>query len=63
MQVWVMTGSTESGDDYGPYVFADKPSEAQMQELLKRDMPFEFEDADGPWGYCNTPRLFETEVR
>ncbi len=47
-KVWVLTGKSESGDDFGPYVFAVKPSPEKMSELC-HDADGS-EDKDGP-GY------------
>ena len=52
INVWVVTGNTESGDDFGPEVFTKKPSAAVLKKLV-----FEFdgdeEIADGP-GYAGS---------
>lgn len=31
--VWVLTGHSESGDDYGPFVFAKKPFKKKLKEI------------------------------
>jgi hypothetical protein len=31
--VWVLTGHSESGDDYGPRVFRKKPSQKKLSEI------------------------------
>lgn len=33
MKVWVVSGHSESGDDYGPYVFSKKPSKKALRDL------------------------------
>lgn len=32
--VWVVTGHSESGDDYGPEVYAQKPSDKTLKALV-----------------------------
>ena len=49
MKVWILIVSSESGDDYGPYLFKDKPSSKKVEEFLREECPDEFpEDEDGP---------------
>ncbi|QIV65938.1 hypothetical protein Cp1R7AA1_169 [Mesorhizobium phage Cp1R7A-A1] len=43
MQVWVTTGSTESGDDIGPYVWAFEPTGAEVESRLRAALPEEYE--------------------
>ena len=31
--VWIVTGHSESGDDFGPLVFWDKPTESELEEI------------------------------
>ena len=45
--VWVVTGKSESGDDYGPWVFKTKPSQKRLKKLLREEAPGEWEE-DGP---------------
>ena len=35
--VYVVTGKSESGDDYGPYVFDGPPSEEQLRRICESD--------------------------
>ena len=34
-KVWVVTGQSESGDDYGPEVYLEKPSEKILKNLVE----------------------------
>jgi hypothetical protein len=43
MRVWVLVGRTESGDDVGPYVWANEPSHFEILDVLRQDWPDEFE--------------------
>lgn len=54
MKVWVVTGRSESGDDYGPWVYSSKPSEKFLKQMLKENFPDEFDD-DGCLIYLNKP--------
>lgn len=42
-KVWIVTGESESGDKYGPYVFAKKPTQKQLKQFCEAD------NADGEW--------------
>ncbi len=51
-EVVVVTGHSESGDDYGPWVFDRKPSDEFMKAFLKEYAAGEWEDdEDGPGHY------------
>lgn len=51
MKVWVVVGKSESGDDFGPYVFSKKPTAKQIKKLcLDADSD---EELDGP-GYAGS---------
>ena len=51
-EVVVVTGHSESGDDYGPWVFTKKPSDEFMKAFLKEYAAGDFEDdEDGPGDY------------
>jgi hypothetical protein len=43
-KVVVVTGRSESGDDYGPWVFDKRPSEKFMEAFLREYSPCEFLD-------------------
>ncbi len=46
MKVWVVTGESESSDNYGPFVLSKKPTKAKLKEICKQcDWP---EDEGGP---------------
>lgn len=49
-EVWVVTGKSESSDDYGPFVFKTKPSAAKLKELIWEEMDGG-DDGDGPGSY------------
>lgn len=55
MKVFVVTGMTESGDDLEPLVFAEKPSDDQIQEELKDILGEEYE-------YVSWTRVTETTL-
>ena len=66
-KVWVFIGLTESGDEVGPYVFSTEPSIWQLQEILKRDWPSEFDIDEEDWidphfGYIGMHRLSEERI-
>lgn len=47
--VWVAYGTTESGDDWGPYVwFKYEPTREEIEKVLREDWPGEFEDEEEP---------------
>lgn len=48
--VVVITGKSESGDDYGPWVFDKKPSDKFLKKFLAEVAPGEYPgiDDDGP---------------
>lgn len=47
-KVWVITADSESGDDYGPYLFSKKPSKKDEEEIVKL---LDYEDGNGPGDY------------
>lgn len=47
--VWIVTGKSESGDDYGVYVFGKKPTERQLKDICENDAG----EWDGP-GYLGS---------
>lgn len=48
MKVWILTAKSESGDDYGPWVFRKPPTNAEITKFLLKRVPSEFEGGDGP---------------
>lgn len=48
--VCVITGHSESGDDYGPWVFDKKPSDEFLKKILAEYAPGEYppNEDDGP---------------
>ena len=43
MEVWVLTGHTESGDPIGPYVFNRRPNDQEAYDTVAEDFPLEVE--------------------
>jgi hypothetical protein len=43
MKIFILTGSTESGDDIGPYAWLEKPTVAMINDVFLRDIPEEVE--------------------
>lgn len=39
MNVWLLQACTEEGDEYGPWVFARKPSERAVERVLELEAP------------------------
>lgn len=70
--VWVVTAKSESGDEYGPWIFAHKPTDEELFQVSKERCPGEFEDfsdneeePDGPgsWGsYLHVSKPAKVEV-
>lgn len=46
-KIWVLTASSESGDDYGPWLFDFKPTDRELEMFLREEAPGEWED-EGP---------------
>lgn len=64
-KVWVVTAKSESGDDYGPWVFSSRPTEATLKKLV-RAQGEDGEDCDGPGvfgSYLHLSKPVEVEVR
>ncbi len=68
--VWCVLGHSESGDDYGPWLFNKKPTPEQLEALLKEECAGEFEEEEdgtyeGPGdfgGYVHLTGPFETSI-
>lgn len=64
--VWVIFMKSESGDNYGPYVFDKEPTDDQLKDFLKEHCPGDFDDdEDGPGvfgSYLHIEESFQTEV-
>ena len=54
MQIWVTTGTTESGDAIGPYVWAFEPTRDEVERRLRADYPEEYEEV-GFVNFTTTP--------
>jgi hypothetical protein len=70
--VWVVTAKSESSDDYGPWVFAKKPTDEELKAFCEKECPGEFEccdgedemDGPGEWGsYLHISGPVKLEVR
>lgn len=52
--IFVVTGETESGDKYGPFVFVKKPTDKQLKAFWRKYCPEEFDlssgEGGGTWG-------------
>lgn len=59
MKIFVVTGSSESGDDYGPEVFKKKPTEEQLKSFVKSCEGVI--DGEGPGVYGSYIHLKVTE--
>jgi len=62
MKIWSVTGESESGDDYGPWLFNKKPTDKQLELMLRTDYDYEFpdaEDGEGPGSYGSYIHLSE----
>lgn len=61
-KVWVVTGHSESGDDYGPVVYVKKPDDKVLKALVGS---WDADDWDGPGDYGSYVHLEieECEVR
>jgi len=62
--VWCVTGHSESGDDYGPWLFDKKPTQKQLKKMLKEDCPNEWDD-EGPGAFGSYVHLkgpFEVSI-
>lgn len=66
-KVWLTWGKSESGDDYGPYVFSKKPTDKQLERFWKSELeggdwiPGD-EPGPGSWGTWVHVRSDEAKV-
>jgi hypothetical protein len=58
MKVWVVTGKSESGDDYGPFILSKKPTKAKLKEICRR---CDWDGDDGPGDFGSHTYLTTTE--
>lgn len=53
-KITVVLVKSESGDDYGPYLFSSKPTDKYLEEFLRKECPDEFccegDCGPGTWG-------------
>lgn len=65
-KVWVSWGKSESGDNYGPYVFSEKPTNKQLEKFWKSELIggdwTPNEPGPGSWGTCVHVQLEATTV-
>lgn len=63
--VWVTWAESESGDHYGPFVLAKKPTDKEFEAFWRENAPGDFSTADdegpGKWGSWIYPRLEKRE--
>lgn len=48
--VWIVTGVSESGDCYGPWVFFKEPNEDKLREICKERCDWTEDDGPGDFG-------------
>ena len=53
-RVHVVSVHTESGDNYGPFVFERKPDDARLKAFLRKRLPSDDLDSDEGPGWCGT---------
>lgn len=62
--VSVFTAKSESGDEYGPWVFHRTPTDKQLVEFLKKECPGEFDvEEPGPGAFGSYLHLCESRAR
>lgn len=65
MKIAIVVAKGESGDDYGPWAFAKKPSASKLEKFLREQCEQEFtDDNDGPGEYGSYLhiQIHETEI-
>lgn len=65
MKVWAVTAQSESGDDYGVWLFKTKPTKERLEAEARKRAPGEFEDGGGPGdfgSYLHLSKPKEIEV-
>ena len=55
--VFVLTGSTESGDEIGPYVWPYKPTKKNIKDVFMRDIEEDYKS-----GSCQNYRVSEVNI-
>lgn len=46
--IWVSSGTTESGDELSIFLWETEPSRAEVEQLYRELMPDEFDEEWGP---------------
>ena len=59
-KLWFITGSSESGDYYGPKAYNEKPTEKQMRDFIKNET-YEDLEIGGPGNFGSYVYLKVTE--
>lgn len=60
--VWIVTGHSESGDDYGPVAFSYKPSDIELEDLACLWDGKDNEEGPGDYGSFVYLTVKETEI-
>ena len=62
MKVWVVTGTSESSDHYGPFVLSKKPTKEKLKEICKDYCDWGDDEArDGPGDFGSHTYLTVTQ--
>lgn len=59
--VWVVTGESESADDYGPFVLSKKPTKKVLRKICKERCDWPEGENDGPGSFGSYTYLTVTE--
>lgn len=62
-KVWVVTGESESGDHYGPWVVSEKPDEQKLRQIASHcDWPEGEDEGPGDFGSYTFLTVFKCEL-
>ena len=51
--IWIVSGHSESGDDYGPKRYDHEPTKKDLEDFIKNETPEELNcDGPGDFGSC-----------
>jgi hypothetical protein len=59
--IYIVTGKSESGDDYGPKKYDHKPTKKELRSFISEETPEEL-DCDGPGDFGSYVYLEVTEL-
>ena len=59
--IWLVNGTSESGDYYGPKRYNHKPTQKDLKDFIKNETPEEV-DCDGPGNFGSYVYLKVTEL-